>query len=144
MKHLVKSVIVMGIFITFSNTALASSPMTKNQSVENGIVKCDDVTGIFLQEWIDGERLLNSFLLLKDVSEPVNYTAQINNYFEFRAPESSLEIGCLQNLEGVAIRYDNELKVSTIIQIDNDGRIQTYPESSSFGIDIEKSFRIPS
>lgn len=143
MKNLFKLILFTSALITFSKTALASHQGPKDQISENAMVKCDSVTGIFLQEWIEGERQLNSFIKLKDLPSPINYTDQIESYFESNTPNSNLEIGCLQSNEGVAIRYKTEDKVSTIIQIDNDGRIQVYPETSSFQIDVRKSFLSP-
>ncbi len=142
MIKLSKPLLSLGILLLCLATAAASSPASNLQS-EFGKAKCENITGIFLQEWVNGERILNSFIKLKDRSEPLNYTAQINDAFKDNAPYSNLEIGCLQNLEGVAIRYENELSISTLIQIDNDGRVQIYPETSAFGINVKKSFQAP-
>ena len=138
MKNLSKILFLLSLMFGISTTASAS-----NQTSGYGKVECEAITGIFLQEWIEGERLLNTYVKLKDVSEPLNYTDQVFDYFEANPPKSDIDIGCLNTIEGVAIRYKNDENVPTIIQIDNDGRIQSYSETGAFQVDIVKSFKAP-
>jgi len=126
--------------LPISQFASASHHEQKSQMSKNALIKCENVTGIFLQEWINGERRLNSFIKLKDVKEPLNYTNQVESHLKSNTSLSSIEIGCLKTLEGVGIRYTNDKEKYTIIQIDNDGRILSYPETSSFSINVEKNF----
>ena len=143
MRNLQKIIATLILTLGISELAIASHQVPKDQQAKNAMAKCDDLTGIFLQEWIEGEQRLNTFIKLKDVSEPLNFTDQVSRHLETSAPQSDIEIGCLQANEGVAIRYENSENLQTIIQIDNDGRLQTYEETAAFQVDVVKSFKFP-
>lgn len=127
---------------TIVSIFLANNALASNSSAVNIMTRCESVTGIFLYENLGEEKYLNTYIKLEGVSNPYNYTNQISSFFKKHGLQSKLEIGCLANAEGIAIRYEDSNNNSTIIQIDNDGRLLNYKEKPGFKINVEKAINI--
>lgn len=128
--------------IAFSMTFHNKISFASEALAQNAYAECDSVTGIFLYENLQNGRILNTYIRIEDIPEPLNYTDLISDYLESNAPNSDIQIGCLETSDGVALKYRNEEDKSIIIQIDNDGRVQSYEETSAFAIRVVQTLKI--
>ena len=135
-------IVILTIFSAISAAHSAYASDTREPVAENAVVQCEQIKGVFLFERVGAKRILNTFIMLKDVSEPLRYTDEVTEKLQETKVRSDIEVGCLGTAEGVAIRYKTESNVSHVIQIDNNGRLLTYAETPGFVVNTVKSFKM--